>query len=167
MGHAFGPIVAKPKMRRSIRLEIDFLGLAPGKAPLCDTATLPADRNQLAMNQRLTQQDAELTRKVAIAGAQLAQFGAGKPTLNVSHDYDRSAGMEEIEATLLAINAADDERHPPETGVTAAAIKRIRNGRLYLIPASTETRGDLTTGNAALYAEQIRELQQSAPQRTM
>ncbi|MEA2869261.1 MAG: homoserine O-acetyltransferase/O-succinyltransferase, partial [Bradyrhizobium sp.] len=73
-----------------------------------------------------------------------------------SHDYDPSAGMERIEATLLAINAADDERNPPETGVTDAAIKRIRNGRLYLIPASTETRGHLTTGNAAFYKEQLR-----------
>ena len=35
-----------------------------------------------------------------------------------SHDYDPSAEMEKIEATLLAINAADDERNPPETGVT-------------------------------------------------
>lgn len=84
-----------------------------------------------------------------------------------SHDYNPSAGMEKIEATLLAINAADDERNPPETGVTAAAIKRIRNGRLYLIPASTETRGHLTTGNAAFYAEPLKELLQSAPQRTM
>jgi homoserine O-acetyltransferase/O-succinyltransferase len=84
-----------------------------------------------------------------------------------SHDYNPSAGMEKIEATLLAINAADDERNPPETGVTAAAIKRIRNGRLYLIPASTETRGHLTTGNAAFYAEQLKELLQTAPQRTM
>ena len=86
---------------------------------------------------------------------------------DASHDYNPSAGMEKIEATLLAINAADDERNPPETGVMAAAIKRIRNGRLYLIPASTETRGHLTTGNAAFYAEQLRELLQSAPQRTM
>ena len=86
---------------------------------------------------------------------------------DASHDYNPSAGMEKIEATLLAINAADDERNPPETGVVAAAIKRIRNGRLYLIPASTETRGHLTTGNAAFYAEQLRELLQSAPQRTM
>jgi hypothetical protein len=59
---------------------------------------------------------------------------------DASHDYNPSAALEKIEATLLAINAADDERNPPETGVTAAAIKRIRNGRLYLIPASTETR---------------------------
>jgi homoserine O-acetyltransferase len=84
-----------------------------------------------------------------------------------SHDYDPSAGMEKIEATLLAINAADDERNPPETGVTDAAIKRIKNGRLYLIPASTETRGHLTTGNAAFYKQQLQELLQTAPQRTI
>jgi homoserine O-acetyltransferase len=84
-----------------------------------------------------------------------------------SHDYDASAEMEKIQATLLAINAADDERNPPESGVTEAAIKRIKNGRLYLIPASTETRGHLTTGNAKFYATQLRELLQTAPQRTM
>jgi homoserine O-acetyltransferase len=84
-----------------------------------------------------------------------------------SHDYDPSAGMEKIAATLLAINAADDERNPPETGVTDAAIKRVTNGKLYLIPASTETRGHLTTGNAKFYSQQLRELLQTAPQRTM
>jgi homoserine O-acetyltransferase/O-succinyltransferase len=86
---------------------------------------------------------------------------------DASHDYNPSAGMEKIEATVLAINAADDERNPPETGVTAAAIQRIKNGRLYLIPASTETRGHLTTGNASFYAQQLKELLQTAPQRTM
>ena len=84
-----------------------------------------------------------------------------------SHDYNPSAGMERIEATLLAINAADDERNPPETGVTDAALKRVKNGRLYLIPASTETRGHLTTGNAKFYKQQLQELLQTAPQRTM
>ena len=84
-----------------------------------------------------------------------------------SHDYNPSAGMEKIEATLLAINAADDERNPPETGVTDAAIKRIPNGKLYLIPASAETRGHLTTGNAKFYTRQLQELLQTAPQRTM
>ena len=70
-----------------------------------------------------------------------------------SHDYNPSQ-VERIEATVLAINAADDERNPPETGVTEAALKRVKNGRLYLIPASTETRGHLTTGNARFYAGQ-------------
>ena len=84
-----------------------------------------------------------------------------------SHDYNPSAGLEKITATLLAINAADDERNPPETGLMTEAIKRIRNGRLYLIPASTETRGHSTTGNARFYVEQLKELLQTAPQRAM
>ena len=84
-----------------------------------------------------------------------------------SHDYNPSAGLERIEATLLAINSADDERNPPETGLTDAALKRVKNGRLYLIPASTETRGHLTTGNAAFYKQQLLELLQAAPQRAM
>jgi homoserine O-acetyltransferase len=84
-----------------------------------------------------------------------------------SHDYDPSTGMEKIEATLLLINAADDERNPPETGVTEAAIKRVKNGRIYLIPASSETRGHATTGNARFYAQQLRDLLQGAPQRSM
>jgi homoserine O-acetyltransferase len=46
-------------------------------------------------------------------------------------------------------------------------VKRIKNGKIYLIPASTETRGHLTTGNASFYAKQLLELLQTAPQRTM
>ena len=84
-----------------------------------------------------------------------------------SHDYNPSPGLQRIEATVLAINAADDERNPPETGVTEAALKRVKHGRLYLIPASNETRGHLTTGNAAFYQQQLRELLATAPQRTM
>jgi homoserine O-acetyltransferase/O-succinyltransferase len=84
-----------------------------------------------------------------------------------SHDYNAADSLEQIEASLLLINSADDERNPPETGVTDAAMKRVKNGHLYLIPASTETRGHGTTGNAKFYIEQIRQLLQTAPQRTM
>lgn len=84
-----------------------------------------------------------------------------------SHDYNAGDKLEQIEATLLLINSADDERNPPETGITDAAMKRVKNGKLYLIPASTETRGHGTTGNAKFYSEQIRQLLQTAPQRTM
>lgn len=84
-----------------------------------------------------------------------------------SHDYNAAEKLEGIEASLLLINSADDERNPPETGVTDAAMKRVKNGKLYLIPASTETRGHGTTGNAKFYSEQVRQLLQTAPQRTM
>ena len=84
-----------------------------------------------------------------------------------SQDYNAGEKLEQIEATLLLINSADDERNPPETGITDAAMKRVKNGKLYLIPASTETRGHGTTGSAKFYVEQVRQLLQTAPQRTM
>ena len=72
-----------------------------------------------------------------------------------SRDYDPAPLLEHITARVLAINAADDERNPPETGLTAAAMKRVRNGRLLLIPASAETSGHATTGNARFYAAEL------------
>ena len=68
---------------------------------------------------------------------------------------------------MLAINSADDERNPPETGLMVGALKHVKNGKLYLIPASTETHGHAATANAAFYKEQLRELLQTAPQRAM
>jgi homoserine O-acetyltransferase len=84
-----------------------------------------------------------------------------------SADYDAAPGLGKIEATLLAINAADDERNPPETGVTERALKQVKNGKLFLIPASEQTSGHGTTGNAKFYARQLQELLQTAPQRAM
>ena len=75
-----------------------------------------------------------------------------------SHDYDASAGLSQIEAMLLAINSVDDERNPPETGVTLDALKQVKHGRIYLIPASEETRGHGTTANAKFYKDQIERL---------
>jgi len=84
-----------------------------------------------------------------------------------SRDYNASAALEKIAASVLAINAADDERNPPETGLMDAAMKRIKQAKLLLIPASIETRGHLTTGAAKFYKNELQELLQTAPQRTM
>ncbi len=84
-----------------------------------------------------------------------------------SGDYDASPGLDRIRAALLVVNAADDERNPPETGLMDNALKRVKNGRLHLIPASEATRGHATTGMAKFYAQQLRELLQTAPQRAM
>jgi homoserine O-acetyltransferase len=84
-----------------------------------------------------------------------------------SADYDAAPDLGKIEATLLAINAADDERNPPETGVMERALKQVKNGKLFLIPASEQTNGHGTTGNAKFYARQLQELLQTAPQRAM
>src|SRR5262245_49535809 len=84
-----------------------------------------------------------------------------------SADFDPAPELEKIEATVLAINSADDERNPPETGVTLEALKRVKNGRLYLILASDETAGHGTTGNAKFYAKELKKLLEETPRRGM
>ena len=46
-------------------------------------------------------------------------------------------------------------------------LKRVKNGRLYLIPASEDTRGHGTTGMARFWKRQMEELLATAPRRTM
>jgi homoserine O-acetyltransferase len=84
-----------------------------------------------------------------------------------SRDYNPSPGLERIKAALLAINSADDERNPPETGIMERELKRVANGRLLLIPASAETRGHGTTGMAKFWARQLGEFLASVPRRAM
>lgn len=82
---------------------------------------------------------------------------------DASRDYDPSGGLERIRAHVLAINSADDERNPPETGIAQRAIERIVNGRLLLLPGNEETRGHGTVGLAALWAEECRVFLESVP----
>jgi homoserine O-acetyltransferase/O-succinyltransferase len=82
---------------------------------------------------------------------------------DASRDYNPSPGLERIRAVVLAINSADDERNPPETGIMERELKRVKNARLYLIPASEDTRGHITVLFAKFWKEQIPELLSTAP----
>jgi homoserine O-acetyltransferase len=84
---------------------------------------------------------------------------------DASRDYNPEPKLDRIRAAVLAINSADDERNPPETGVTEAAMRKIVNARLLLIPASTETTGHGTTGNARWYARELGEWLSAVPRR--
>jgi len=84
---------------------------------------------------------------------------------DASRDYDAAPGLERIEAVVLAINAADDERNPPELGLMEPALARVRHGRLFLIPASADTRGHGTTAFARFWKEPLAELLRTAPRR--
>ena len=80
-----------------------------------------------------------------------------------SSDYNPTPMLERIQAPLLAINSADDERNPPELGVMERELKRVKGSRLYLIPASENTRGHGTTAIAAFWKQQLQEFMQSSP----
>jgi homoserine O-acetyltransferase/O-succinyltransferase len=82
-----------------------------------------------------------------------------------SRDYNPSPGLEKIQAALLAINSADDERNPPELGVLDREIRRVKNGRAYVIPLSAETSGHGTTGQARFWKHELEALLKSAPRR--
>jgi homoserine O-acetyltransferase/O-succinyltransferase len=82
-----------------------------------------------------------------------------------SRDYNPSPGLERIQAVLLAINSADDERNPPELGVLDREIKRVKNGRVFLIAGSEDTSGHGTTGRAKFWKDELAKLLQTAPRR--
>jgi homoserine O-acetyltransferase len=72
-----------------------------------------------------------------------------------SRDYDPEPLLGWIRARVLAINSADDEPNPHETGLMAAATARISNARLLLIPGSTETAGHGTAGQTRFWREEL------------
>ena len=80
-----------------------------------------------------------------------------------SRDYNPSAGLERIQATLLAINSADDERNPPEVGVLEREIRRVKNGHVLLISGSDQTAGHGTTAQAKFWKKELAELLHTAP----
>jgi len=86
---------------------------------------------------------------------------------NSSRDYNAAGGLDRIKAALLAINSADDERNPPETGLMERELKKVKNSGLLLIPASDATTGHGTTASAKWYVKELRELLQSTPKRAM
>ena len=140
---------------RSMKLATVFFGLATSGGTLRYQKLAPTN----ALADKLV--DARLAEPMtADANDFLWAWGS-------SADYDAAPGLEKITATVLAINAADDERNPPETGVTERALKRVKNAKLLLIPASEETSGHGTTGNARFYQRELKELLDTAPRQAM
>lgn len=78
--------------------------------------------------------------------------------LDASRDYDPSGGLEKITARILWINSADDFINPPELGIAEREIKRVKNGRFVLLPASDKTHGHGTHTWAAVWETYLREL---------
>lgn len=82
---------------------------------------------------------------------------------DASRDYNPAPGLERIQAAVLAINSADDERNPPETGIMERELKRVKNARLFLIPGSENTAGHLTTSMAKFWKQPLEELLSEPP----
>jgi homoserine O-acetyltransferase len=138
---------------RSLQFASVFYGIATngGNQALYKAAPTREKADQL-LNQRLS------APFPGDANDRLYQWDA-------SRDYNASSGLERIQAVLLAINSADDERNPPELGLLDREIKRVKGGRVLLIPGSDQTAGHGTTGQARFWKQDLAELLQGAPRR--
>jgi len=136
---------------RSLQVASVFYGIATsgGNQALHKTAPTREKADQL-LNQRLS------APFRGDANDHLYQWEA-------SRDYNASRNLEAIQAVLLAINSADDERNPPELGLLDREIKRVKNGRVLLIAGSEDTAGHGTTGRAKFWKQELEKVLQSAP----
>jgi homoserine O-acetyltransferase/O-succinyltransferase len=78
--------------------------------------------------------------------------------VNASRSYDPSADLGKISAPVMWINSADDFINPPELGIAEREIKRVKNGRFVLLPASDQTHGHGTHTWAAVWQQYLRDL---------
>jgi homoserine O-acetyltransferase/O-succinyltransferase len=147
-GYNNGDYTTQP---RSMKLASVFFGIATAGGTLNYQRLAP------------THEQADKIVDARLAAAMTADANDFLWQWGSSADYDAAPDLEKIQATVLAINSADDERNPPETGVMERAMTRVRNGKLYIIPASEETSGHLTTGSAKFYKQQLQELLDSTP----
>ena len=139
------------KQPRSLQIASVFYGAATigGNQGLYKVAPTREKADAL-INQRLT------ANFVGDANDHLYQWES-------SGDYNPAPGLDRIKAAVLAINSADDERNPPELGVLEREIRRVRNGRVLLIPGSADTFGHGTTAFAKFWKKDLADLLQSAP----
>lgn len=86
---------------------------------------------------------------------------------DASRDYNPEPHIDKIEAALLAINSADDERNPPELGLLEAAMKRVKNGRALVIPGGPDTGGHGTAMQANLWAKDLAAFMAKTPRRAI
>ena len=82
---------------------------------------------------------------------------------DASRDYDPSAKLESIRASVLAINSADDVVNPPELGLMEKLMPRVKHGRYVLIPTNDQTRGHGTHSLPAVWKQYLAEFIQRVP----
>jgi len=58
----------------------------------------------------------------------------------------------------MFINSADDFINPPELGIAEREIKKVKNARFVLIPATEQTHGHGTHTWAAIWKQYLAEL---------
>ena len=139
-----GDYAAEPQ--QGLRTALDFLLIA-GSAPLPMQKNLPTrDAADKYLDQYF---------KDRASGLDANDF---LYQVNASRNYDPSPQLEKIKAPVMYINSGDDFINPPELGIAEREVKRVKNARFVLIPASEQTFGHGTHTHAVLWKQYLAEL---------
>ena len=133
--------------------EVQPPGLARAQAWF-DMATAGGEKRLRALCPTNEAADAEVDRRKREASP--ADANDMMYRWNATQNYDPSGRLERVRARVLTILSEDDERNPPILDVLDNALAPIPHAESYIIPATDETMGHLTTGSQAhLYAERL------------
>jgi len=78
--------------------------------------------------------------------------------VGASRDYDPAGGLDKIQAHIMWVNSADDFINPPELGIAEREVRKVKNARFVLLPASDQTHGHGTHTWAAVWQQYLSEL---------
>jgi homoserine O-acetyltransferase len=132
--------------RAGIQIAADFLIIA-GSAPLHMQEDLPTRE---AADKYLEDSLQRLTKTLDANDVLYA--------VNASRNYNPRPKLETIQAQVMYINSGDDFINPPELGIAEREIRRVKNGKFALLPASDQTHGHGTHTWAAVWGGYLKEL---------
>jgi len=130
----------------ALQIAADFLLIA-GSAPLHMQQDLPTrDAADKYLEESLKRMTADLDANDFLYA------------VSASRDYDPSSKLGSIKVQVMYVNSADDFINPPELGIAEREIKKVKNGKFILLPASEQTRGHGTHTWAAVWQQYLKEL---------
>jgi len=100
----------------------------------------------------------EMLEKRAAAVAKLADANDTIYQFSASRGYDAWASIERIKVPVLWWDSADDFINPPTLPYPAMAMKKMKNFRYRLLPASSETTGHMTFLQGRFFASDVRDI---------
>jgi homoserine O-acetyltransferase len=100
----------------------------------------------------------EMQQRLATRDAVDAAVEQATREFIATHDANDIVYLEKITAPVMFVNSADDFINPPELGIAEREIRRVKRGKLVVIPASTATHGHGTHTWAAIWKPYLAEL---------
>ena len=132
--------------RAALQISADFLLIA-GRAPLHLQQDLPTrDAADKYLDESMKRMNGGLDANDFLYA------------VSASRNYDPSSKLETIKAPVMFINSGDDFINPPELGIAEREIKKVKNGKFILLPASDQTFGHGTHTHAAVWQQYLKEL---------